>query len=240
MGLSHSMAGPVEWASSGPRNYKKQGKENWRLLNFVLWKLEESSGEISSRWEPYNFPYKPKIECSGSPALWANHSKRQRWLVTLLTCSGLHSFPHWNVVYQLPKTGLWSGDWERGGLGERIVYTNLKDWLLFIIKGKANVLKKTYQDLRALPILSFCPDPASPFLSLTLAILFAGLWTCQAFSFPWTAFSRIVTWLLPSSLSWVGFTHSYTLFSSFSVFHSTFHLVSSIFNSYLVYCVSPY
>lgn len=128
-GSCHSVAALREWVSSRPRNSKKEEKENWRLLNFVLRKLEEvRTCEISSRWELHNFSYKPKIEHSGSPALWANHSKSQRWLVTLQTRSGLHSLRHWNVVLQLPKIHLTSGDVQRErGRGEK--HAILKDSL---------------------------------------------------------------------------------------------------------------
>ena len=113
-GSCHRVAALRERASPRPRNGKKEEKENWRLLNFVSRKLGEvQTCEISSRWERHNFSYKPKIECSGSPALWANHSKSQRWLVTRQTHSGLHSFRHWNVVLQLPKIHLPSGDMQR-------------------------------------------------------------------------------------------------------------------------------
>lgn len=84
-GSSHSVVAPWERASSRPRNSKKE-KEHWRLLNSLLRKLEwVQTCEISSRWELHNFLYKPRIEYSGSPALWANHSKSQRWLVTWQT-----------------------------------------------------------------------------------------------------------------------------------------------------------
>lgn len=67
-----------EGASSRPRNHIRQEKEHWRVLSFVLRKLERvQTCEISSRWELHNFSYKPKIECSGSPALWANPSKSE-------------------------------------------------------------------------------------------------------------------------------------------------------------------
>lgn len=115
-GSSHSVVALWERTSSRPRNSKEQ-KENWRLLNSVLQKLEwVQTCEISSRWELHNFLYKPKIEYSGSPALWANHSKSQRWLVTLQTLGT--SLRHWNVVLHLPMTCLTSRDRGVRGAGE--------------------------------------------------------------------------------------------------------------------------